>query len=458
MSETQELFGIIEEKGIDRVTVSEAHGKPRAVFGLWMAANVEFATLTTGALATGVFGLSSTAAFTAILIANIAGASLMALFSTFGVEYGLPQMVLGAEWFGKWGNRFPSLLNFLSGFSWFAANTIIGGYALQYFIGAPLLADVLILAAVQVAIAFIGHDFIQSAERYFFYLLVLLFTILTIIAVQHCGISIPANAKSMASVGGFSGAFILTISIMVGYAVSWVPYSSDYTRYMRQGGGGAGIKRAVAGYAFWGALISTVWVECLGALIGATVALAKPSDLFTSWMPEWFKAPLLIAILIGTVSANILNIYSATLSGLALGVKLRQHWMSLLVGGLGTILALVLAKSFISSYENFLFLIGYWIMPWIGVLLAGHLTHRRSRSAAFSAGFAAWLATIVICIPFYNQTMYTGMFAKAFPQCGDLTFIVSFVLAAVLYLVLTVPAAATLGAAGELPAEQGGSP
>jgi hypothetical protein len=29
MSQTQELFRIIEEKGIDRVTVSEAHDKPR---------------------------------------------------------------------------------------------------------------------------------------------------------------------------------------------------------------------------------------------------------------------------------------------------------------------------------------------------------------------------------------------------------------------------------------------
>ena len=102
-----------------------------------MAANVEFATLTTGALATGVFGLSSEAAFASILLANLAGALFMGIFSTFGVEYGLPLMILGAEWFGKWGNRIPSLFNFFGGFLWFAANTIIGGYALQYFVGRP---------------------------------------------------------------------------------------------------------------------------------------------------------------------------------------------------------------------------------------------------------------------------------------------------------------------------------
>jgi NCS1 family nucleobase:cation symporter-1 len=443
MSQAQSLFEI-EEKGVERVTASEAHGKPRAVFGLWMAANVEFATLTTGALATGVFGLSSEEAFAAILVANLISASLMGVFSTFGVEYGLPQMILGAQWFGKWGNRVPSLLNFISGFLWFSANTVIGGYALQFFIGAPLLVDVLLLAVVQVAIAFVGHDLIQAAERYFFYFLVLLFAILTIIAVQHCGISIPANAKAMAGVGGVSGAFILTTSILIGYAASWVPYSSDYTRYLHKGGDQSATKRAVAGNAFWGNLISCVWMECLGALIGATVALAKPSDLFTAWMPHWFKVPLIIAILIGTVSANILNIYSATLSGLAIGIKLRQHWMSLLVGGLGTAAALLSAVNFISSYEDFLFLIGYWIMPWIGVLLAAHLTNRIPRAAGFSAGFAAWVATLVLSVPFYDQALYTGPFAKAFPQFGDCTFIVSFILAAVLYMLLTVPGTAAL--------------
>jgi len=43
-------------------------------------------------------------------------------------------------------------------------------------------------------------------------------------------------------------------------------------------------------------------------------------------------------------------------------------------------------------------------------------------------------------VPFWNQTMYTGPFAAAFPQFGDCTFIFSFVLGAVLYMVLTVPA------------------
>ncbi|MDD2860203.1 MAG: cytosine permease, partial [Acidiphilium sp.] len=107
--------------------------------------------------------------------------------------------------------------------------------------------------------------------------------------------------------------------------------------------------------AFAGTLISCIWMEVLGAIIGATVALSKPSDLFTSWMPGWFHAPLIIAIVIGTISANILNIYSATLSSLALGVRLRQWQAALVCGAIGTVISVLAATNFIKNYQDFLF-------------------------------------------------------------------------------------------------------
>jgi len=447
---TPELFGIIEEKGVDAVTLQETHGNPKAVFGLWMAANIEFGTLLTGALATGWLGLSFAEAFISILLANIVGGILLAIFSAFGVDYGLPQMIQGSTWFGKLGNKVPSLFNFFGGFSWFAVNTIAGAYAVQYFIGGGLILDVVILSVVQIAIAFVGHDLIQTAEKYFVYILTLVFLALTVVSIQHLGISIPANVKSMAAVGGFSGAFILCTSIMIGYGVSWVPYSSDYTRYLRTDKNAVAVKKTVRTYAFLGSLISTVWIESLGALIGASVSFAVPSDLFTSWMPGWLKAPLLIAIIIGTASANILNLYSATLSALALGIKIKQHYASLITGILGTVLSVLAAAKFINNYENFLFVLGYWIMPWISITLLCHFANRRSRFGGISAAFISWVVTMLLSVPFWNQTMYTGKFATAYPQFGDCTFIVSFVLGALLYFALTVPAEAATAA---VPAE-----
>ena len=434
---SSELFGVIEEKGIDAVTLEEAHGSPRSVFRLWMAANIEFATLTAGALATGAFGLSFAAAFVSILIANIASSILLAIFSTFGVDYGRPQMIQGAAWFGKLGNKVPSLFNFFCGISWFAVNTTIGAYATQYFLGTGLIVSVIGLSIIQIAIALVGHDLIHVAEKYFVYVLALIFLALTVVAVRHLGLSAPANVKSMAAVGGFSGAFILSTSIMVAYGASWVPFSSDYTRYLRTDRNPEAVKRTVGNYAFWGSLISTVWIEALGALIGTSVSFTKPSDLFTDWMPGWLRVPLLIAVVVGTISANILNIYSAMMSALALGVKLKQHSAALITGGIGTLICVLAAANFISDYTNFLFLIGYWVMPWIAITLLCRFTSRRSRLGTVNAAFVSWVTTLVFSVPFYNQTMYTGWFAARYPQFGDCTFIVSFILGGILYLALT---------------------
>lgn len=437
----------IETKGIARVAPGECHGSPRALFGLWMAANVEFATLTTGALATGVFGLSAPAAFTAILLGNLIGGILLAAFSTYGVDYGLPQMIQGANWFGRLGNKLPSFLNFFGGFSWFAVNTIIGAYALQYLLHTPLIADVLALAAVQVLIAAVGHDLIHTAEKYFVYLLVLVFAILTFLAAQHIPSLPAAQPKLLKAVGGFSGAFILTTSVILAYVLGWIPYSSDYTRYLCHADEAPEVKRRVFAYALSGSLLSTIWIEGLGAVIGATVALGKPSDLFTAWLPDWFRAPLIIAIIVGTVSANILNVYSATLSSLAVGFRLKQAHAALLTGIIGTIISVLAAEHFIASYENFLFVLGYWTMPWIAVMVLGHYTRRVSRIGV-SAGFIAWVAGIAASVPFFNQQIYTGAFAASHPQWGDISFAVSALVAGLVYLALSRPVPARGFAAG----------
>ncbi|HEX7389626.1 MAG TPA: cytosine permease [Acidiphilium sp.] len=428
----------IEDKGIAPVTAEEAHGKPRALFGLWMAANVEFATLTTGALATGVFGLSATDAIAAIILGNLIGAALLAAFSTLGVEYGLPQMIQGAAWFGRRCNKLPSFLNFFGGFSWFGVNTIIGGYALQYMLGTGLIANIIVLCVIQAAIALVGHDLIHAAEKYFFYLLVVIFLILSVIAGLHITQMPVANPKLLKDVGGTSGAFILTVSVVVAYVLGWIPYSSDYTRYLKHQGEPGETKRAVFNNVFFACLISCIWMEVLGAMIGATVTLSKPSDLFTAWMPNWFHIPLIVAIVIGTVSANIINIYSATLSSLALGVRLKQWQAAVISGVIGTIISVLAATNFIKSYEDFLFFLGYWTAPWIVVTLLAHFTRRHSRMGGVSAGFVAWIIGIVVSVPFFNQyPLFVGAFAAAHPGFGDISFLVSAVVAGIAYLILT---------------------
>ncbi len=434
----------IETQGLAPVTADRAHGRPRALFRLWMAANIEFATITTGALCTGVFGLSGAWALAAILLGNLIGGVILAAFSTYGVEYGVPQMIQGAAWFGKLGNRLPSLLNSFGGFSWFAVNTIIGGYAIATLLHTPLIPNIVTLCVAQVAIAFVGHDLIQLAEKYFFYALILIFAIFSVIIAMHTPALPAAQPKLLADVGGRSGAFILTTSIIISYVLGWIPYSSDYTRYLSHLGDRAKVQKSVFINAFLGTVISCIWMEVLGAVIGATVSLTHPSDLFTAWLPGWFKLPLIIAIVIGTISANILNIYSAALSALAVGFRLKQWQAAIITGFIGTVISVLAATNFLKNYQSFLFFLGYWAAPWAAVVFMGHTTRRVSRLGMVSAGFVAWIIGIAASVPFFNQyPLFVGVMAAKHPEWGDISFAVSAGVSIIAYLLLTSSATAT---------------
>lgn len=433
----------VESKGIAQVTPEEAYGKPSSLFGLWMAVNVEFATITTGAIATGVFGLSLMDAIIAILSANVIGCLLLGLFSTYGVDYGLPMMILCERWFGRLGNRILSFLNFLNGFSWFAINTVIGAYFVYRVLGIGLVAGIVGLTIIQVLIAIIGHDFIIKAEKAFFYFLTVVFLILSVLTAIHLPHLPVADPKKLAEVGGVSGAMLLTISIMLSWLGGWILYSGDYSRYLCYRDDRAAIKRRVFWNATLGCFISSTWLEIAGAFIGGSVALNNPSDLFSAWIPLWFRAPLIIAIVIGTISPNVMNIYSAGLSALASGIRIKQYQAAILTGAAGLVISLLGYQNFYKHYELILFFLGYVVFPRFPVMVIGHLRPRSARWPgidAASMGFASWLIGVLCSVPFWNQyPVFVGPFAAAHPQFGDISFFVGAFAAAIAYLALTVP-------------------
>lgn len=440
----------IESKGIAQVTPEEAYGKPSHLFGLWMAVNVEFATITTGAIATGVFGLAVPDAILAILAANVIGCLLLGLFSTYGVDYGLPMMILCERWFGRFGNRVLSLLNFLNGFSWFAINTVIGAYFVHRVLGIGLVGGIVGLTVIQVLIAIVGHDFIIRAEKAFFWFLTAVFAILTVMTLAHLPHLPPADPKKLAEVGGRSGAMLLTVSIMLSWLGGWILYSGDYSRYLCYRDNRTSIRRRVFWHAFLGCFISSTWLEVVGAVIGGTVALNSPADLFSAWLPDWIRAPLILAIVIGTISPNVLNIYSAGLSALASGIRLKQWQAALLTGGVGLVISLLAYRHFYKNYELVLFFLGYVIFPRFPVMAIGHLRPRASRFAAIDVttiGFLSWLAGVVCSVPFWNQyPVFVGAFAAGHPAFGDISFFVGAAVAAAAYLAATSASPATVAA------------
>src|SRR5258708_2382952 len=83
--EYREQVLTVEPHGIEQVSASERHGRPRALFTLWLSANMGLPVWLVGALAI-VFGLGFADGVIAILIGNIIGCSLLALTASMRPE------------------------------------------------------------------------------------------------------------------------------------------------------------------------------------------------------------------------------------------------------------------------------------------------------------------------------------------------------------------------------------
>jgi NCS1 family nucleobase:cation symporter-1 len=206
--------------------------------------------------------------------------------------------------------------------------------------------------------------------------------------------------------------------------------------------------------------VSCVVIELAGAAL-ATVAGTKwgPTDIPTvqlqQAMPNWLYYLTLLCIAIGAVAANAINIYSGTMSLVAIGIRemgltLRQRRALLAVaaGVLGYVIGIIGQANVGpgSKYESFLLLISYWIGCWLAVVFVDYWMRRGDygdESIFYDTkyqrwqGFAAMLIGLVVSVYFFGNVfgVWVGPIPNNNPQIGDITFLVGFVLTAVLYYV-----------------------
>ena len=147
----------------------------------------------------------------------------------------------------------------------------------------------------------------------------------------------------------------------------------------------------------------------------------SPTDAFVFPLPTVIAKLTLLAIVLGSICANVLNIYSGSLAFLTIGIKIRAHlrraMVALVFGVLGFALAYYALKNPESSYENFLLLISYWLGPWLGIFLADQLVRKGARvdGLLFNRKHENWAAPIIFLVSlglsvwlFSNQTAVRG--------------------------------------------------
>jgi purine-cytosine permease-like protein len=377
-----------------------------------------------------------------------------------GPQAGLPQMVLSRTAFGKWGNLIPAGLSTLvAGIGWFAVNSVSGALAFNALTNIPVAGSLGIVVLAQILIAFVGHNLIQVWERYTSYGLAIVWIIVTFM-ILFGGHKTGFTASSF-NIGGFT----LAAGAAYGYTAGWTPFASDYTRYLPANVS----KRALGLSAGLGNFFSTSVLMIVGAVAFAAIGIQdNPTKGFTDLLGNGYIASLtLLAIAVGSISANVLNVYSGAMSFLAMGFKLgfktRRAIMVVLAGIVGGLVAYDAAvldpKNLGSHLEGFLLVVSYWVAPWIAIVLTDWLMRRGQNlgEVALSvkenlAGPIAFVVATVTSIYFFSNQYPTyvapgataGVFQSNFYMAdkikivvgGDATALVGFVIAEVLYWVL----------------------
>ncbi|MBJ7290591.1 cytosine permease [Williamsia sp.] len=432
----------VEPGGNEPIPPDARHGGPMSLFWTWTSPNMEFATIYVGVIAVLFFGQTLWQAIAAVLIGNALGALSHGLLTARGPSLGVPQMIISRLSFGYFGNIVPAtLMSVMSGVGWFATNSVSGAFAVNTLTGLPKVPSLLIVVVVQLAIGFLGHNMIHAFEKYAFPVLTVIFVVVGIVMFTKTD---PGGAAG----GGGIGGFLITLGAAFGYTAGWNPYATDYSRYL---------PTTVSGWAAGGcAAAGLFWSTSFGMIVGAASATianpddANPTHQFTVHLPGAMSDLFLIAIVLGSISANAVNVYSAGMAFTTIGIKTKKNLerglAAVLFGVLGFFVAWWALRDAAASYEAFLLIIAYWIGPWLGVVFVDQYLRRGTAFADlfYRRTFTNWpglasfvIGTVASILLFSNQAKFSGYLVREFPDLGDITFFAGFVFSAGLYAALS---------------------
>ena len=431
----------VEPYGIERIAADERHGSVRTLFSLWLAANMGLPVWLVGALAVGL-GLGFADGVAAVVVGNLIGCTLLALTASMGPAIGMPQLPFTRHSFGTRGVYLPALLNWASTSGWYAVNSVVGTLAIARLTGLPFLPALAVLSVIQLLLGVYGYNLIHRFETVSAVILAALFVVMTVIGFPQAHLGLVSRLP----LADHIGLFVLMTTAVASYVFSWSPYAADYARYLPV----ATAKRRVFVAVFGGSFIGCVWLQVLGVAV-ATIGLAlSPIDLLVKVMgPFW--VPALVAVVLGTIAANALNIYTGSLSLLTLDVPITRWASVIAVGLVGGLLALYGSHGLSAKYENFLLLISYWIGPWLAIVLVDFFLHpnermddgpahrlRRLRAGAAvePPALVAFLAGLAASVPFMNTTLFEGAVAHIL-HGADIAYYVGMVVAGALYYLLS---------------------
>jgi nucleobase:cation symporter-1, NCS1 family len=433
----------IEVRSFDYVPENERHGVPRQVFYMWFGISATIFSLVTGFVGI-TLGLSFWWTLLSVILGNVLGALFMAFHAAQGPQLGIPQMIQSRAQFGYYGALLPLVVSWVMYIAFLAIDIVLAGQGFQAVWPWSLNGWMIVLTIPMLLLGIYGYDFINRYNKYQTWLYIALFLGLTVFMFVH---GVPSGGLSR---GSFHfGAFLLSMSIVAAYQITYAPYVSDYTRYLPRDAG-----RKVFWRTYAATVISCVWLMGLGAAIGVLNPSASSMLFEIKSITGPLGGTLAILLAVGLIAPNSTNVYGGMMTALSIGNNVDDRLRStrtlrtvvcVVVAVLGVLVATAGAGAFMTNLENYMTMILYILIPWSVINLTDYylLRHGQYRTEDFYSrdgsfgrvnlqAMFIYLLAFGIEVPFMNTTIYEGPVARALGG-GDIAWIVGAVVTVPLF-------------------------
>ncbi|TDP31880.1 NCS1 family nucleobase:cation symporter-1 [Nocardia ignorata] len=440
-------FAKFEQEHILPIPENKRTGTPWSLFAIWVGLNMMPLAVVTGAVASSGYGLTIGWSILAILVGNVIGAVGAALHASQGPHLGIPQMLQARAQFGFQGGSLFAVIALIMFLGFFASILIVAKDALAVVF--PELNGSLVIvvfAVIGVVLCVFGYDLLSKTMVY----MSVLIGVTVAVTMALLWMKPEVTAERAEAAFSFEGLFgMLAIGIV--WQLAYAPYVSDYTRYLP--------KQTGPKSAFWstylGLVGSSVFVMTLGVLLGAA-NVASPLAALSDHL-GWIGVIALIVFAVTSALINSVELYSAVMNALTVLQSMFKVTVTagtrvlttLVCGAVATLVALLGQGDFMTTFESFLSLLLYVLIPWSAINLADYFIVRKGHYVVADlymrdggqygrwnrVGLISYAVGLAAQLPFMVTPLFTGPLAAPLHNL-DLAWLVGFAVTAVVYLLL----------------------
>jgi len=384
--------GQLETRGIEPVPEGECNGHPLQLFWVWFAANISILGLPLGATLVAFRGLSIWQAIIVAILGAAGSFVVVGIISIAGRRGRAPSLTLSRAIFGVRGNFGPTLVSMLSRFGWETVNTTTAAFVLlslcSILFGSPVEAKsaplltllfIAIFAGLTLAVSGFGHATLLVIQKWATYV----FGALNLLVGGFLCATINWSAVFSAEPAPLSAMIIGVGMMAAGTGIGWANSGADMSRYQHRSVSGV---KLIASAAF-GAGIPLVLLITLGGLLSVgnndLASATDPIVAIRNMLPAWMAVPYLITAFGGLLLSNNLSVYSAGLTALTLGLKVKRVYavlVDIVAIFAGSIYFMLIADSFYGPFIAFISLLAVPITAWVGIFMVDQI-HRHYYSA-----------------------------------------------------------------------------